>query len=102
MSEKYSIRYLSTAEKDIEDIFNYICQDNPSAAQDLLEKFDEKIYKLASHPFLGKIPNDIRLKRLGYRILTIDNYLVFYVVKTTTIQIRRIIHGARRYRFLVK
>lgn len=102
MSKKYSIRYLSTAENDIEDIFDYIYQDNPSAAQCLLEKFDKTIFKLASHPYLGIIPNDIRLKRLGYRMLIIDNYLVFYVIKKTTIQIRRIVHGARQYRFLVK
>lgn len=101
MSKKNSIRYLSSAEKDIEDIFDYISRDNPSAASNILEKFDKTITKLASHPFLGIIPNDIRLKRLGYRMLIIDNYLVFYVVKKTTIQIRRIIHGARQYKFLV-
>jgi toxin ParE1/3/4 len=102
MNKKYSIRYLSTAEKDIEDIFEYIYQDNPSAANNILDKFDNTISKLASHPLLGIVPNDTRLKRLGYRILIIDNYLVFYVVKITTIQIRRIIHGARQYKFLVK
>jgi len=102
MNKKYSIRYLSTAEKDINDIFEYIYLDNPSAANSILNKFDNTISKLASHPFLGIVPNDIRLKRLGYRILIIDNYLVFYVIKVTTIQVRRIIHGARKYKFLVK
>jgi addiction module RelE/StbE family toxin len=102
MSKKYSIRYLSTAEKDINDIFEYIYLDNPSAANNLLDKFDNTISKLASHPFLGIVPNDTRLKRLGYRILIIDNYLVFYVIKVITIQVRRIIHGARKYKFLVK
>ncbi|MFO7684533.1 MAG: hypothetical protein R6V60_00440 [Desulfobacterales bacterium] len=34
-------------------------------------------------------------------MLIIENYLVFYVVKVGAIQIRRIIHGARRYGFLV-
>lgn len=100
MNKIYSIRYLSTAEKDIEDIFDYIYQDNPSAAQNLLEKFDKTIIKLASHPHPGTLPNDTRLRRLGYRILIIDNYLIFYVIKKNTIQIRRIIHGARQYKFL--
>jgi len=57
---------------------------------------------LASNPFLGVIPKDERLKKLGYRMLIVDKYLVFFVVKTKTVQIRRIIHGARRYGFLLQ
>jgi len=50
---------------------------------------------------MGVVPKDDRLKRLGYRLLIIENYLVFYVIKFETIQIRRIIHGARQYGFLM-
>ncbi len=101
MSELYEIRYLSIAEKDLIDIFEYIKKDNPSAAISQLEKFDKSISQLALNPFLGVIPKDERLKKLGYRMLIVDKYLVFYIVKTETVQIRRIIHGARRYSFLL-
>lgn len=101
MSEPYEIRYLSTAEKDLTDIFEYIKKDNPAAAGSQLEKFDKSISQLKLNPFLGVIPNDNRLKMLRYRMLIVDKYLVFYVVKTKSIQIRRIIHGARRYSFLL-
>ena len=33
--------------------------------------------------------------------ISFDKYLVFYVVKTNTIQIRRVIHVARQYNFLL-
>ena len=101
MSEPYEIRYLSTAENDLVDILEYIKKDNPTAAVSQLEKFDKSISHLASNPFLGVVPKDERLKKLGYRMLIVDKYLVFYVVKTKTVQIRRIIHGARRYSFLL-
>ena len=101
MSELYEIRYLSIAEKDLIDIFEYIKKDNPSAAISQLEKFDKSISQLALNPFLGVIPKDERLKKLGYRMLIVDKYLVFYIVKTETVQIRRIIHEARRYSFLL-
>jgi len=101
MSGKYTIRYLSTAQKDLDEIFDYILRDNPSAALSLLEKFDHSISQLAFNPELGVIPKDDRLKNLGYRMLIIEKYLVFYVVKPQTIQIRRIIHGARKYGFLL-
>ena len=100
MSKRCRIQYLSTAEADLLDIFEYIRNDNPSAAAKFLERFDECISQLSENPSLGTIPKDGRLKQLGYRILIIDKYLVFYVVKTKTVQIRRIIHGARQYRFL--
>lgn len=101
MNKPYGIRYLRTAERDLNDIFEYIKKDKPSAAVSLLERFDKSISQLASNPFLGIIPKDERLKNLGYRMLIVDPYLVFYIVKTRTVQIRRIIHGARRYGFLL-
>ena len=100
MSEPYAIRYLSTAENDLIEIIEYIKKDNPTAAISQLEKFDKSISQLAMNPSLGVIPKDERLNKLGYRMLIVDKYLVFYVVKTETVQIRRIIHGARRYSFL--
>ena len=97
----FEIRYLLTAEKDLEGIFDYILKDNAAAASDLLEKFDHTIAHLSNQPYMGVVPNDNRLRRMGYRMLVIGNYLVFYVVKGQTVQIRRIIHGARRYSFLL-
>ena len=84
----------------MDNIFDYITRDNPSAAVSLLKKFDDSIH-LALNPELGVVPKDDRLKKLGYRILIIGKYLVFYVKKANTIQIRRIIHGARQYSFLL-
>lgn len=100
MNQPYGLRYLKTAERDLLDIFEYIKKDNPSAATSQIEKFDTAILHLALNPYMGRVPKDERLKTLAYRILIVDPYLVFYVVKTKTIQIRRIIHGARRYGFL--
>lgn len=101
MSGQFEIRYLSTAEKDLNDIFDYILRDNPSAAVSLLEKFDHSISQLALNPEIGVVPKDDRLKKLGYRILIIGKYLVFYVKKANIVQIRRIIHGAMQYSFLL-
>lgn len=100
MNDAYEIRYLSPAERDLIDIFEYIKKDSPDAAINQIERFDQTISQLELNPFLGVIPKDDRLRKLGYRMLIIERYLVFYVVKKRTVQIRRIIHGARRYRFL--
>ena len=101
MSSSFEIRYLSTAENDLDEIFDYIMMDNPSAAVSMLEKFNHSISQLAFNPELGVVSKDDRLKKMGYRILIIGKYLVFYVLKANTVQIRRIIHGARQYNFLL-
>ena len=72
MTGSYKIRYLGTAEKDLIEIFEYIKRDNPSAAESQLDRFDSAIARLTTHPFLGVIPKDDRLKRLGYRMLVVD------------------------------
>lgn len=101
MSKKYNIKYLPIAEQDLVNILNYIKQDNPTAAYKLIQEIDEVISKLEDFPNMGVIPKDLRLKSLDYKMLVIDNYLVFYVVKDTTVEIRRILHGKRKYSFLI-
>jgi len=58
LSDPFKIRYLSPAVNDLDDIFNYIMRDNPSAAVSLLEKFDHSISQLAINPEIGVIPKD--------------------------------------------
>jgi toxin ParE1/3/4 len=104
MSSRFTIRYLKTAEKDLDDIFDYIERDNPQSAPSMLEKFDQAISRLADTPEMGAQPRDDRMRKLGYRTLVVGDYLVFYVVKpgARTVQIGRIIHGARQYGFLLQ
>ena len=97
----YKIRYLRTAQNDLDDIFTYISNDNPSAAMALLDNADQTIAQLATNPYLGRVPKDYRLKRMGYHMLVIQRYIVFYVIKEEVVQVRRIIHGVRRYAFLL-
>ena len=101
MNKKCEVRYLPASQQDLIDILNYIKQDNPSAALKLVEEIDEVISRLENFPNLGVVPKDLRLKSLNYRMLVIDNYLVFYVVKDHVIEIRRIIHGKRKYSFFL-
>ncbi len=97
----YAIQYLQTAQRDLLEIIDYIKLDNPTAAKAFAEKIDKHISNLSRFPKTVKIPNNERLKRLGYRILPIDHYLVFYVITGQIVQIRRVINGARRYEFLL-
>ena len=101
MSKKYKVHYLPAAEKDLIDILEYIRKDNPSAALKLINEIDETISKLEEFPNMGVIPKDLRLKSLNYRMLIIGNYLVFYTARNNIVEIRRILHGKRKYSFII-
>ncbi|MEW6247106.1 MAG: type II toxin-antitoxin system RelE/ParE family toxin [Nitrospirota bacterium] len=92
---KDAVRLLSIAEQDLLDIVTFVAADNPPPAVALADRIENDLHRLARHPYLGKIPNDERLAALGYRVLVIENYLVFYKIKGKTLLVHRILHGTR-------
>lgn len=98
---KYKIAYLPIAEQDITEIVEYIMNDNPDAALSMLNKFDEAISILALFPQSGVIPGDIRLQSLNYKMLVVESYIIFYVFDQNIVEIRRVLHGKRKYDFLL-
>jgi len=101
MKTDFTIQYLPIAQQDLEEILTYIEKDNVIAAASFIDEIDQKISQLTQFPYLGTIPKDDRLEKLGYRVLIIKQYIVFYVVKESVIEIRRIFHGRRQYDFLL-
>ena len=95
MANRYTLRYLPVAVEDLISIFDWIANDNPGNAAAFVEKIDHRIGNLKTHPLLGHIPRDDKLKYSGYRILVIESYLVIYIIRGKTVEIHRIVHGSR-------
>jgi addiction module RelE/StbE family toxin len=88
------LRWSPAAADDLFGIFEYIRQDNPSAA----ERVAKAIYQSASD--LVTFPNRGRTGRVeGTRELPLPSlpFIVIYRVTSTEIEIARIIHGAQRW-----
>jgi addiction module RelE/StbE family toxin len=98
---RFKVRYLADAENDLYGIANYIAEDNPRAADRMIDRFERAIARLEFSPFAGKVPDDDELRNRSYRMLIVGKYLVFYKVKETAVEIHRIIHGARDYKHLL-
>ncbi len=96
MPDKYRIRYLPIAVDDLLSISDWIAADSPARAASFTDKFDKRIARLATHPFLGRIPKHDKLQASGYRVLVIDAYLVFYKVRGPLVEIHRVLHGSRQ------
>ena len=83
---------LPLAETDLEDIWWYIAQDNPDAADLFLDKIEERCQALAQFPKMG-ISRDELLPSL--RSLPIGRYLIFYMPIDDGIQVVRVLPAMR-------
>ena len=95
MANKYILRYLPVALDDLISIFDWIAGDSPANAAAFIEKLDQRIGSLKIHPFLGRIPRDDKLKNSGYRVLVVESYLVFYILRGKTVELHRVVYGSR-------
>ncbi len=97
---KYQINITEAAEKDLGDIINYIFAIIPAAFK-VATRIEKNILKLENFPLIGIVPRIRHLALKGYRILIVDDYLIFYVISSKEIiEIRRIVSGKRNYQFL--
>jgi toxin ParE1/3/4 len=92
-----SVRLFALAEQDIVDICEYIAVENPSAAERVLSRIERDLSAIGTQPFVGRIPRDPDIARLGYRYFIIADYLAFYRLEPSLIVVYRIFHVARDY-----
>ncbi|MGB7550370.1 MAG: type II toxin-antitoxin system RelE/ParE family toxin [Chromatiaceae bacterium] len=85
------------ARRDLIAIWNYIADDNPIAADHLLDSLDERINQLADHPFLVPLRRDIAP---DLRYLVVHNYLLLYRATLDAVEVVRVLHGARNLKTL--
>ncbi|MBF0093866.1 MAG: type II toxin-antitoxin system RelE/ParE family toxin [Alphaproteobacteria bacterium] len=76
----------------MDEILGFISQDNPVAARNLLAKMKGKFALLADNPGIGMSRNELEASLLA---LSIGNYLIFYRRHAGSIEIVRVLHGAR-------
>jgi toxin ParE1/3/4 len=80
------------ADQDLEELWFFIAQDDPSAADRWLDTLEEKIRLLADNPLMGPARPDIA-RELRYH--PVGNHLLLYRVIQGGIEIVRVVHGAR-------
>jgi addiction module RelE/StbE family toxin len=99
---KYKIKIYPAAQMDLNDIVSYLNTLSPQAAIKYYDLLVEKIGSLADMPQRCPFVRDVALKAKGYRFLIVENYLVFFVIKDDTVQIRRILYNKREYGWFLR
>ena len=94
--------YTCKAEDDLDSIFNYLAENNPTAAFDYIERMRWAIENLSISPCMGI---DCKSKGIDRDCgaLIFEKYLIFYQFNkgSNEIAILRILHGSRRYQDLL-
>ena len=87
-----ALRWTPTALRDLESLYDYISEDNATAAGAMLESILAGIAALQRHPEMG------RTGRVGgTRELVVAPCVIAYRMRRTAIEVLAIVHGARRW-----
>ena len=97
----YKIKIYKTAQQDLREIVDYLNTLCHSSAIMYYDLIIEKIGSLTKMPERCALLKDTGLRLRGYRALLVDKYMVFYVIKGDTVQIRRILYGRRQYEWML-
>ncbi|WP_341532035.1 type II toxin-antitoxin system RelE/ParE family toxin (plasmid) [Nostoc sp. UHCC 0302] len=96
---KYRLIVKDRATQDLRYLANYILVNgNADVAGKFLTAAEVTFAQLAKTPGMGKV-TQLVVSRLGeirqWRIKDFQDYLIFYRIRDTTIEILRVFHGAR-------
>jgi len=98
------IKYLPSFQQELNAIVEYIMfnLEAPQAALNLLDELEKSILNLKVNPLSHRLYRPVKPIKTEYRVLTVKNYLVFYVVLEETIEIHRIIYKKRNLSQLIQ
>lgn len=80
----------ASAHADIDEIWDFIAEDNPAAAERFTAMLREKFSILASQPQMGRACAELRP---GLHRFPIGNYVVFYRPVADQVEIARVLHA---------
>ena len=98
---KYKVIIYPSAQNDLREIVEYLNTLSPQTALSYYDLLVEEIGSLSNLPDRCPPAKDIQLRLRGYRMLLVKNYIVFYVVSSETVEIRRILYARRQYESLL-
>jgi addiction module RelE/StbE family toxin len=80
------------ARRDLDEIGDYMADESPKRAEAFVEALTQRCLSLTENPERGQ---RIGARMSDLRRLTHGRYLVIYAVRTDSVVIERVLHGAR-------
>jgi toxin ParE1/3/4 len=95
MPKKFNVDITAAAEADVDEIWEYIAQDNPDAATAFVLRLEEQLGALERFPECCPLVRENELLGTAYRHLVNGNYRTIFKIVESRVIIMRVLHGAR-------
>jgi len=95
VTKTYKVYITKSAEQDVLDIWNYICDDSRLRATNFVAQLETEMAKLKQYPLRCPIIKESEFLGIEYRHLVIGNYRIIFKIDAENVYIMRVIHGAR-------
>jgi plasmid stabilization system protein ParE len=79
-------------ESDLENISDYIAQDNPARAVSFIREIRSKIVQIGRQPLLHQLRPEIGE---GARLAVVGRYVLLFRIVDETVRIERVVFGGR-------
>ena len=86
------LRFSRRAERDLEDIADFIARENPARAVSYIQEVREHCRRLLMFPEAAPLRPELGE---GVRLSVFGRYVILYLVHDEVLEIRRVVHGAR-------
>lgn len=102
-NNKYTIKYSSTFIKQFNNILKYFMHKlkNKIAAENFYNDVINEIETRSKNPESYEKYLSTRKRKNSYYKIYVKNYIIFYVVKDNTMEIRRILYSRRNFDKLI-
>ena len=98
---KYEVILETTAIQDLYGIMDYITGvlKSPGSAKRVASSIEDKIASLNFMPARHPVVRDEPYKSYGVRLLTVENYIAFYIINELELEVRvlRILYNRREW-----
>lgn len=103
MKNNYTIKYLSSFDKEFNEILYYITYilQNKIAAENLLKSVDIAINKRSINPKNFEIYKSNKKRKYNFYKINIKSFTIFYTVRNNTMEIVHILYKKRNFNNLI-
>jgi len=102
----YRLRFSRLFKQDVDSSYNYIKNnlEAPMAADNLFKEIMESLNRIKENPNIRPLVQDKYLASLGYRLINVKNYVIFYVIDNDNkhINIIRFLYNKRNWINILK
>jgi len=96
MKKKYKVLWTDVAEKDLVDIIEYIAEDSPETALQVMSMLRDKVSQLFFYPERGRIVPELHHQGISkYRELVIPPWRVMFRISENTVYVLSVIDSRR-------